>query len=214
MQTAKGGTVITEIETYFADGCGRCARFATADCSARVWAEGIAQLRALCLAAGLEETLRWGHPCYRHMGRNIVLIGAFQGDFRLSFFHAALLKDGAQVLEKPGPNSHTANMLRFADAQEVAAQRRLILTYLQEAMGYAEAGVLPPKTERELDLPEDLIDALDADPELAEAFEALTPGRQRSYVIALSSAKKPETRIARIARYRAPILAGKGAMER
>jgi uncharacterized protein YdeI (YjbR/CyaY-like superfamily) len=206
--------MITEVEPFFSDGCGRCARFATAECSARIWADGLAQLRKLCLAAGLEETLRWGHPCYQHAGRNIALIGAFRGDFRLSFFNAALLADTAKLLEKPGPNSQTASVIRFAAAHEVAAQKAMILAYLREAMQHAETGTMPPKTVLTLELPKELTDALDFDPELAEAFEALTPGRQRSYVIALSSAKKPETRIARIAKYRAPILAGKGAMER
>ncbi len=206
--------MITDVEAFFTDGCGRCDRFATAECSARIWSDGLAQLRAICLEAGLEEDLRWGHPCYRHAGRNIALIGAFRGDFRLTFLNAALLADRDKLLEKPGPNSQTASVMRFASAEEVAAQKAVILTYLREAAGYAEAGTLPEKVERALDLPAELIDALDADPDLAEAFEALTPGRQRSYVIALSSAKKPETRLARIAKFRAPILAGKGAMER
>ncbi|RUS63224.1 hypothetical protein EGN72_05815 [Pseudorhodobacter sp. E13] len=206
--------MITEVATFFTDGCGRCDRFASDDCSARIWAEGVARLRTLCLAAGLQETLRWGHPCYRHAGRNIALIGAFRGDFRLTFLNAALLADRDKLLEKPGPNSQTASVMRFASAKEVAARAPQIAAYLAEAKGFAEAGVQPPKQARSLDLPEELIDALDADSDLAEAFEALTPGRQRSYVIALSSAKKPETRVARIAKFRAPILAGKGAMER
>lgn len=206
--------MITEVATFFTDGCGRCDRFASDDCSARIWADGVARLRALCLAAGLQETLRWGHPCYRHAGRNIALIGAFRGDFRLTFLNAALLADRDNLLEKPGPNSQTASVMRFASAKEVAARAPQIAAYLAEAKGFAETGVQPPKQARTLDLPEELIDALDADPDLAEAFEALTPGRQRSYVIALSSAKKPETRVARIAKFRAPILAGKGAMER
>lgn len=206
--------MITNIESYFTKGCGRCPRFDTADCSARIWADALAELRAVCLSAGLEESQRWGHPCYRHAGRNIVLVGAFRGDVRLSFFNAALLDDAAGVLQKPGPNSPTASVMRFGAVREVMAQKAVIHAYLQEAMRHADAGTLPEKQDRALELPDELIDALDCDSELAEAFDALTPGRQRSYVIALSSAKKPETRIARIAKYRAPILAGKGAMER
>ena len=83
--------MITRIEDYFARGCGRCARFDTADCDTRHWADGLAELRTLCLGAGLVETVKWGHPCYMHSGRNIAIIGAFRGDFRLSFFEAALL---------------------------------------------------------------------------------------------------------------------------
>ena len=90
----------------------------------------------------------------------------------------------------------------------------IIISYLKEAMGYAEAGIKPPKEQYELELPDELIEALDSDPELAEAFHSLTPGRQKSYVINLNSAKKPETRISRIVKFRDKIIAGKGATER
>ena len=85
--------MITDIEDYFSKGCGRCARFATPDCSTRKWAAGLGALRQICLEAGLVETVKWGHPCYMHADRNIALFGAFRGDFRLTFFNAALLND-------------------------------------------------------------------------------------------------------------------------
>lgn len=206
--------MITEIEDYFTKGCGRCARFDTPDCSALLWSGVLAELRGLCLAAGLTETVRWGHPCYCHAGRNIAVLGAFRGDARISFFQAALMTDPAGVLEKPGPNTRHANMIRVSDAGQIAPLAPVIRAYLAEAMHYAEDGVTPPKASTEVSLPDELVETLDADPELAEAFHALTPGRQRSYVIALTSAKKPETRHARIAKARDRILAGKGAQER
>ncbi|WP_306007202.1 YdeI/OmpD-associated family protein [Aquicoccus porphyridii] len=206
--------MITEIEDYFAKGCGRCERFATPDCSTRKWADGLGDLRRICLEAGLVETVKWGHPCYMHAGRNIVIIGAFRGDFRLSFFNAALMKDPEGVLETQGPNARHPDMIRFADNSQVAKRAPVIQSYLQEAMGYAEAGIKPPKEESKIELPVELVDALDADPELAEAFHNLTPGRQKSYVINLNSAKKSETRVSRIAKFRGKILAGKGANER
>jgi uncharacterized protein YdeI (YjbR/CyaY-like superfamily) len=206
--------MITEIDDFFALGCGRCARFATADCSTRQWNSGLRTLRAMCLEAGLEESVKWGHPCYLHAGRNIVLIGALRGDFRLNFFHAALMKDPDHVLERQGPNTKHPDSIRFVDNADVAAKARTIRAYLVEAMQYAEAGIVPPKTTNELELPMELVDALDADPELAEAFHALTPGRQRSYVINLNGAKKSETRVARIASFRDKILEGKGALDR
>lgn len=206
--------MITEIETFFVDGCGRCARFATPECSARLWADGIAQLRRICRAAGLVETVKWGHPCYMHADRNIALIGALRGDFRLNFFNAALMTDPAGRLEKQGPNTRHPDMLRFTDAASVAALEPVIAAYLREAMGYAEAGVKPPREPDAVDLPDELVDALDADPDLAEAFHRLTPGRQRSYVILLTGAKTTATRRNRIAAAREKILAGKGATER
>ncbi|AWD22442.1 YdeI/OmpD-associated family protein [Fuscovulum blasticum] len=206
--------MISQIEDYFLHGCGRCNRFATPDCSARVWAAGLQDLRRICCAAGLVETVKWGHPCYMHAGRNIAIIGAFRGDFRLSFFHAALLKDPSRVLEKQGENTSHPDMIRFTDAAQVTALEPVIRSYLMEAMAYAEAGLKPPRDARQIALPEELIETLDSDPELAEAFHALTPGRQKSYALNLSSAKTPATRMSRIAGFRSKILAGKGATER
>lgn len=206
--------MITDIEDYFAKGCGRCERFATPDCSTRRWARGLAELRRLCLDTGLVETVKWAHPCYMHGGRNIALIGAFRGDFRISFFNAALLKDPEAVLERRGPNTSHPDMIRFTGNEQVTRMEPVIRSYLKEAMTHAEQGLRPSRRESETGLPAELVEALDSDPELAEAFGKLTPGRKRSYVIQLAAAKKPETRISRIARFRNSILAGKGATER
>ena len=206
--------MITDIEEYFLKGCGRCERFATSDCSTQHWNDGLIELRRICLESQLVEEVKWGHPCYTHDGRNIAIIGALRGDFRLSFFNAALLQDPNSVLEKPGPNTRHPSLIRFTEMGQVVAMEPIIKAYISEAMGYAEAGIKPPKEQTNLELPDELIEAMDADPELAEAFHQLTPGRQKSYVINLNSAKKVETRISRIAKFRGKILAGKGAMER
>ena len=206
--------MITEIEDYFAKGCSRCDRFATPDCSTKQWDLGLRELRDICRDAGLVETVKWGHPCYMHAGRNVAILGAFRDNFRLTFFCSALMKDPEGVLEKQGPHTRHPDMIRFTDNARVAELEPTIRSYLKEAMGYAEAGIKPPKEERELDLPDELIGALDADPELAAAFHELTPGRQRSYVINLNSARKSATRISRIAKFRDKILAGRGATER
>lgn len=206
--------MITAIEDYFTIGCGRCERFATPECSTRRWAGGLQDLRRICRQAGLVETVKWGHPCYMHAGRNIAIIGALRGDFRLSFFHAALLKDPAGILEKQGPNTRHPDMIRFTGNAKAAEMEPVILAYLKEAMGYAEAGVKPAKEEKAIELPDELEEALDCDAELAEAFRSLTPGRQRSYVINLLSTQTAATRFARIGKFRAKILAGKGATER
>lgn len=206
--------MITDTQDYFSKGCGRCERFATPDCSTRRWTYGLNHLRRICADSGLEETLKWAHPCYVHADRNIAIFGAFRADFRLSFFRAALMKDPDGVLEKPGPNTRHPGTIRFTQSAQVAELEPIIRSYLKEAMAYAAAGIEPPKVDVDLELPDELVEALDADPELAEAFHKLTPGRQKSYVIHLASAKKPETRVARIAKFRHKILAGKGAMER
>ena len=105
--------MITDIEDFFAKGCGRCDRFATPACSANQWHDGLTGLRAICRSAGLVETVKWGHPCYMHAGRNIALIGALQGDFRLNFFNAALMKDPEGLLERQGPNTQHPDSIRF-----------------------------------------------------------------------------------------------------
>jgi uncharacterized protein YdeI (YjbR/CyaY-like superfamily) len=205
--------MITDPKDYFAKGCGRCERFDTADCSTKRWLVGLNHLRALCREVGLTETAKWGHPVYMHAGRNIALIGAFRDDFRFSFMNAALLKDVAGVLVPAGPNSPEPTLMRFTDVAQTAEKAPVIRAYLRELMDHAEAGTKPPKVEREIELQDELVEALDADPDLAEAFHALTPGRQRSYVIALSSGKQAATRVARIEKLRPKILMGKGANE-
>jgi uncharacterized protein YdeI (YjbR/CyaY-like superfamily) len=207
-------TMITDVEDFFDKGCGRCDRFATPDCSTRFWLQGLLDLRAICRDMGLSEHVKWGHPCYMHAGRNIAIFGAFRGDYRITFFEAGLLSDPDGLLERQGPNTQTPDCLRLTDAGGVPAMEPAIRGFLTQSMRHAEQGLRAPRPARDIDLPDELVEALDSDPDLAEAFAALTPGRQKSYAFALNSAKTPATRIARIARYRDKILAGKGALDR
>lgn len=163
---------------------------------------------------GLEETVKWAHPCYTHAGRNIALIGAFREDFRLNLMNPGLLTDGAGLLERNGPNTQTAGMMRFTSVEQVGERETFIRAYLSQLMDHAVAGTRPVHTVREVEMPDELIEALDADPELAEAFDTLTPGRQKSYLLNLNQAKQAATRFARIEKFRDRIIAGKGALER
>lgn len=206
--------MITEIEDFFTHGCGRCDRFDTPDCSTRQWAVGLAALRDICRGAGLSEHVKWGHPCYMHGGRNIAIIGAFRGDFRITFFNAALLSDPENLLERQGPNSQTPDAIRFSSNEGPAGMAATIAAFIEEAKDHAIAGRTAPRPSKDVALPDELAEALDSDPELSDAFHALTPGRQKSYALNLNSAKKSETRIARIEKFRPKILAGKGALER
>ena len=206
--------MITDPDDFFTKGCGRCDRFATPDCSTRPWVDGLNSLRRICLDMGLEETVKWAHPCYMHAGRNIAIFGAFRGDFRLSFMNPGLLRDTEGVLEPQGPNSQTPSMIRFTAVGQVGGMEPTIRAYLRQLIDHAEAGTKPPKAEREIDMPDELTEALDADPELAEAFQALTPGRQRSYMFSLNQTRQSPTRVARIEKFRERIIAGKGALER
>lgn len=206
--------MITDPDVYFAKGCGRCDRFATADCSTRLWLAGLLTLRRIATEAGLTETAKWGHPCYMHAGRNVAIIGAFRGDYRLTFLNAALMRDPDGMLEKQGPNTRHPDCIRFTDNDAPTRLEPQLRAYLAEAMSYAEQGI-PPKLEpREVEIPVELVEALDADPDLAEAFAALTPGRQKSWAFFLNDARTAATRVTRIEKGRAKILSGKGAQER
>lgn len=206
--------MILRPDDYFAQGCGRCPRFATPDCSVRAWAPGLLALRRIAQDMGLQEVAKWVHPVYVHAGRNIAILGAFRGDFRISFFNAALLQDPGGLLERQGPNTQQPDCLRFEGPAAVLPLEPAIRAFLAQAMGHAETGLMPPKTANAVDLPPDLVKALDSDPTLAKAFAALTPGRQKSWALHIGSAKTLATRLARIDKARAPIIAGKGATER
>jgi len=206
--------MISDPDDFFTKGCGRCDRFATPDCSTRLWIDGLNALRRICLDMGLQETVKWGHPGYTHAGRNIALFAAFRGDFRLHFMNPGLVSDTQGVLERQGPNTQTPGMIRFTSVARVAEMEPVIRAYLRQLMDHAEEGTKPPKTQRDIDMPDELTEALDADPELAEAFHALTPGRQKSYMFNLNQARQSATRVARIEKFREMIIAGKGALER
>ena len=124
------------------------------------------------------------------------------------------MQDPEGLLEKQGPNTRHPDCFRFTDNAAPAALEPVIRAYLAEAMSYADQGLLPPKEPTEVELPPELVEALDADPDLSEAFAALTPGRQKSWALHLNDAKTSATRLARIGKGRAKILAGKGATER
>jgi uncharacterized protein YdeI (YjbR/CyaY-like superfamily) len=124
------------------------------------------------------------------------------------------MKDKEKVLEKQGPNTQNPSMIRFSGNTQVSDQKVVIISDLKEAMAYADAGISPAKVETDIEMLDELKEALDSDPELAEAFYSLTPGRQKSYLFNLNSAKQSETRKSRIIKFRDKIIAGKGAMER
>jgi len=206
--------MITDPHVYFTKGCGRCDKFETPDCVTRHWSDGLTQLRRICLAAGLTEHAKWGHPCYMHAGRNIVLIGALRDSYRLGFFHPALMTDPEGILVKQGPNTQDAGTVKFTTDDQVLGMEATLSSYLKEAMGYAEQGLVPEKSERTLSLPDELTAAMDDDPYFAEAFHALTPGRQRGWALHYNGAKKAETQVSRVAKSRDKVMAGKGWNER
>lgn len=205
--------MITDPNEFFLQGCGRCERGGTDDCSSRLWAEGLAHLRRICLDAGLDEVAKWGHPCYTLNGANIAILGAFRGDFHLSFFKASLMKDPQRLFIKRGENTQVASVISFSSHKEVKKLERVLRAYLDEAIAIERAGLKPKRSPPKVELPDELAEALQNDAVLSEAFFKLTPGRQRGYCMTIGSAKQSATRVKRIEKYRPQILAGKGFQE-
>ncbi|MCJ7936321.1 MAG: YdeI family protein [Chryseobacterium sp.] len=178
---------------------------------ARQWQKEFEKLRTVLLDTGLEEDLKWGCPCYTYHDRNIVLIHGFKEYCALLFFKGALLQDSGQILIQQTENVQAARQIRFTSLKEITDLEKVIKTYVYEAVEVEKSGVkVPMKKTKEFEMPEEFQNKLDEDPVLKEAFEALTPGRQRAYLLHFSSAKQPKTREARIEKYIPYILTGKG----
>ena len=179
--------------------------------NAKKWQSEIIQLRTLLLECGLTEEFKWRNPCYSFQGNNVVLIGCFKGFCSLSFFKGTLLQDSNAVLSKPGENSQSMRFFKFTNLEEIIEQQSIIKAYIYEAIEIEKAGLkVILKSNSELELVEELQNALDKNPDLKKAFQALTPGRQRAYNIYFSASKQSKTRETRIEKYTQRILDGKG----
>jgi uncharacterized protein YdeI (YjbR/CyaY-like superfamily) len=178
------------------------------------WAEEIKKLRAIILDCGLEETLKWGVPCYTYQEHNVVLIHVFKSYCAILFFKGALLKDAKKLLVQQTANVQAARQLRFTEAKEITKLSATIKAYVHEAIAVEKAGLkVQLKQTREFEMPEEFKSRLDKSARLKKAFEGLTPGRQRAYLLHFSSAKQSSTREARVEKYLDNILAGKGIDE-
>ena len=175
------------------------------------WSAEFAALRELCLAAGLHESLKWGQACYDLDGGNVVLIHGFKDYCALLFFKGALMKDPRGQLVQQTRNVQAGRQLRFQSLWEIHQRRTVVGAYLREAIGLERAGVrVPMKRVSQFDVPAEFQQRLDDDPALAEAFHALTPGRQRGYLLHFAGAKQSATRAARVAKHAPRILKGLG----
>ncbi|NND19076.1 MAG: hypothetical protein HKN98_10910 [Silicimonas sp.] len=178
------------------------------------WQDELAALRSILLDTDLTETFKWRQPVYTWRGANVAILWAFKDNCGLGFFKGALLSDPEGVLEAPGENTRAARKFPFRSAAEVRAGEPIIRAYVAEAIEVERKGLKVDLPKDDLALPDELTQAFAADPDFAAAFEALTPGRRRSWVLHISQAKKPETRVARIEKAEPKIRAGKGWNER
>jgi uncharacterized protein YdeI (YjbR/CyaY-like superfamily) len=177
------------------------------------WPDAIRVLRPVLLAAGLDEVVRWGKPCYAHGGAIVVIVQEFAEHLALLFPKGILLDDPAGVLVPQGPNSHGGRRILLTSTQQAADLGDVVADVLERAVTIEEQGrELPPRPE--LELVAELTDRLEADPLLRAAFEQLTPGRQRGYHLHVSGAKQATTRAARVDRHVERILSGRGLRDR
>lgn len=178
-----------------------------------LWPDEITAIRPMLLSCGLDETIKWGKPCYCVGDDNVVLLQEFADHLALLFFSGVLLADPARVLQAQGPNTHGPKRMQFTSVDDVERLREIIESYVEEAIHHARVGTeLPPRPEEELAA--ELQERLANDRRLAEAFDELTPGRRREYNLHISGAKKPETRVRRIDNVVPRILDGKGLRDR
>ena len=179
--------------------------------NAKQWREEYMMLRTIVLGCRLDEELKWGVPCYTHGGKNIVIIHGFKEYCALLFFKGALLRDPAGILVQQTENTQAARQIRFTGPDQIAAMEPLLKSYILEAVEAEKAGLkVAFRKNEEFPLPEEFRRELDETPGLKEAFGALTPGRQRAYMIYFSSAKQPATRASRVEKSIPRILRGKG----
>lgn len=187
----------SEVDDFFAD--------------AERWHDEMNALRPLVIASGLTEAWKWKQPCYTHDGKNVAMISPFKNHCSLSFFQGALLVDTAGLLTSPGKDSQSARQWRFTSVSEIEERSSEIAAYLAEAIGLIDVGTSVSFTAKDdLELPAELVARFADVDGLEEAFAALTPGRQRGFVLNIEGAKQSSTRAARVEKHLERILVGKG----
>lgn len=175
------------------------------------WKEEYEKLRNICLDFELTEEFKWKHPCYTFNSKNIVLIHGFKEYCALLFHKGALIKDDHGILIQQTENVQAARQIRFTNVQEIVEMETILKAYIHEAIEVEKAGLeVDFKKDTEYKIPEELQSKFDEIPALKAAFEALTPGRQRAYILYFSQAKQSKTRESRIEKYMEKILNGQG----
>ncbi len=179
------------------------------------WQAEYKHLRNIVLDCGLTEELKWGCPCYTFKGANIVLIHGFKEYCAYLFHKGVLLKDIEDILIQQTENVQSARQIRFTSLEEITEKETILKAYIYEAIEVEKAGLkVELKKTKEFNMPEEFQKALDENPDLKTAFEALTPGRQRGYLLHFSQPKQSKTREARIEKSTPMIFEGKGLNDR
>jgi len=182
---------------------------------AKKWQKEADELRAIAIGCDLSEEMKWGKPCFTYRKRNVVIVIPLKDACALSFFKGALLVDPKHILQKIGKHTQAGRWIRFTSLKEITAVQSVLRNYIHEAVEIEKSGKkVTLKKDSDYAVPEELQARLAAAPKLRAAFEALTPGRRKSYIFHVSSAKQAKTRVARVERCVPMILSGRGFNER
>jgi uncharacterized protein YdeI (YjbR/CyaY-like superfamily) len=178
------------------------------------WKAEITEMRRVLSGFAMQEERKWGKPTYTVDGKNVVIMQGFKEYFALGFFQGALLKDSKKVLVQLG-QVHAGRVMKFSSVKDIMAKAATIKAYVREAIAVEKAGLrMEPKKPSDFPVPEELTQRFRRDPRFKRAFEALTPGRQRSYLYHIAAAKQSATRVARIEKAMPAIYEGRGFLER
>jgi uncharacterized protein YdeI (YjbR/CyaY-like superfamily) len=199
-----------KVDLYLEEGCGRCSLYRTPHCKVHNWKEEFKQLRRIVLDCGLDEEFKWSQPCYVFQKSNILLVTAFKEYAALAFFKGALLADPNGILVVPGANSQSVRQLRYTHVKDIIEMEPVLKAYIYEAIELEKIGLKVSYKKKPEAIPEELQTKFDEIPELKPAFEALTPERQRGYILHISQAKQSKTRESRIEKCMVKIFNGKG----
>jgi len=221
-RTNKIASMNLGVDSYLKEGCGRCPLGATPACKVNNWKEEMKFLRKIILSCGLTEQVKWGVPCYttpvpenNKTEGNVLIMSALKDYCTISFFKGALLTNLDSLLEKPGENTQAARLIKFTSIEQILVNEEQIRTLIFEAVAVEKSG-LKVKMNKAVtkNLPEELKLRFIEHPDFELAFYALTPGRQRGYILYFSQPKQSKTRVARIDKYLSNILDGKGMQDK
>lgn len=178
---------------------------------AKKWGAELAKLREITLSTNLHEDYKWKQACYTYENANVLIVSPFKEYCALNFFKGALLNDSEGILVAPGENSQSARQIRFTSLDEIIEMEPIIIKYIHNAIEVEKSGLkIEMKKIEDYSIPQELEDMFVEIPELKTAFEALTPGRQRAYLLHFSQPKQPQTRVSRIQKAMDRIFDGKG----
>ncbi|MCC6721577.1 MAG: YdeI/OmpD-associated family protein [Bacteroidia bacterium] len=200
-----------DVEIILTEGCGRCALVGTPSCKNIIWSKELYLLRNIILACNLNEEAKWGQATYTFNKKNVIMIAGFKDYCAIMFFKGSLLKDSGNILIQQTENVQATRQIRFKNINQVIDMEKIITSYIFEAIEIEKLGLkIEYKTTEQFTIPIELQNQFEKFYEFKNAFYALTPGRQRAYILHFSAPKQSKTREQRIKKYFIPIMEGKG----